>query len=160
MSKHKLEIGDVFEVPVNGKFKNYFQFIAIDESQLRSDVIKVFAKNHSLNERPKVADIVRGAVGFYAHCVIKVGIRENYWQKIGNDPDVGQNDVIFRASKDFGRSDIAVSDRWEVWSLGQNRSYVGNLSGRLLLAEPGEVFPPYEVVHRIVHGEYQQPYQR
>jgi RHS repeat-associated protein len=159
MPRQKLQIGDVFEVPVIGQFKNYFQFIAIDDNQLRSDVIKVFAEKHSLDEKPNLADIVRGTIAFYVHCVVRVGIRGNYWKKVGNDPYIGQNRVIFRASKDFGRSDITVSDRWEVWSLGKNRIFVGKLSDELLFAEPGEVFPPYEIVHRIVHGYYQQPYQ-
>lgn len=38
-------IGDVFCIQINDSYKQYFQFIAKDMTQLNSSVIRVFEKN-------------------------------------------------------------------------------------------------------------------
>lgn len=158
MKRIKLTVGDIFEAPLGTDSKRYFQFIAIDNNQLRSDVIRVFLKEYFSSDEPALEDLVRGAVDFYAHCVIKAGIKFNFWQKVGHIDDVGAIDVIFRSTKDFGRDWIKVSERWEIWKIGQPLKLIGKLPNDLLSAEQGEVFPPHEIIHRMKHGYYEQPF--
>jgi len=160
MKRIKLTIGDIFEVPLEDNSRGYFQYIAIDDNQLRSDVIRVFSRRCSKSDEPKFADLVGGEVDFYAHCVIKAGVKYGFWQKVGHVDDVGPVDAVFRSTKDFGRDWIEVSERWEVWGIGQPPKYVGKLTDDLLSAEQGEVFPPYEIVHRMNHGRYEQTFHR
>lgn len=159
MKRLNLTIGDVFEIVIDDATKRYFQFIAIDENQLRSDVIRVFSTENRNQEPPPLDELVKDPVDFYAHCVIKVGVKYDFWGKVGNNSDVGNLDVVFRSSKDFGRDEILVSERWDVWKVKQNPVFVGKLRGDLISAEPGEVYPPAEIVYRIKYGQYQQPYQ-
>jgi hypothetical protein len=160
MKRTKLAIGDIFEVPLEVNSKGYFQFIGIDDSQLRSDVIRVFSKRYANSEEPELEVILQDDVDFYAHCVIKTGIKHDFWQKVGHKDDIGPADIMFRSSLDFGRSWIEISDRWEVWKISQPRKFVGKLPNSLLSTEFGTVFPPYEIIHRMKFGHYQQEFQR
>jgi len=162
MKRVQLAIGDVFEVPLGDNSKGYFQFIAIDDSQLRSDVIRVFSRRCSQSDEPELNDIVQDRVEFYAHCVINVGIKGDYWRKAGriNISDIEAGKVLFRSTLDFGRSWIDVSNRWEVWRISQPRKFVGELPKSLVSAEYGTVFPPYEIVYRMKYGRYKQDFQR
>lgn len=158
MSTRKLRIGDVFEVALANDKCGYFQWIAIDENQLRSDVIRVFS-THGVISGGNLDDLKRANVSFYAHCVIPVGIRLRVWKKIGNMEYPDHPDVVFRSSLDFGRDKIKVSERWNVWKINEPKLFVGRLHGDLVDAEPGEVFPPAEIQYRMENGHYQQPYQ-
>src|SRR6267378_4965841 len=98
MKRIKLAIGDIFNVPLGDNSKKYFQFIAIDDNQLRSDVIRVFSHEYLKSDEPELDGLVRGPVEFYAHCVIKVGVKYEFWSKVGNVADIGTLDVVFRSS--------------------------------------------------------------
>jgi hypothetical protein len=156
MVSETLRLGDVFEVASETGDHYYFQWIAIDENQLRSDVIRVFAARPPIND---LQELDSGDVMFYAHCVIKVGIRLGYWKKRGNLAYPSEVDVVFRSSCDFGRKEIEISERWDVWRLNEPRVFVGKLPTELCSAEPGEVFPPAEIIFRMQNGRYEQPYQ-
>lgn len=156
MKRIKLVIGDIFEVPLEANLKGYFQFIAIDENQLRSDVIRVFSRRFLQPDTPDLEELVNGTVDFYSHCVIRVGLKHRLWEKAGRSDDIGPVNVIFRSTKDFGRDWIKVSERWEVWKIGQPRQFVGKLPNSLQQAEYGTVFPPADIIYRMKHGRYEQ----
>jgi hypothetical protein len=159
MNKRRLELGDIFQAELRNGLAAYFQWIAIDESQLRSDVIRVF----SLRERSREVDLAKlldSEEDFYAHCVLKVGLRSNAWKKVGNGALPKKPDVVFRSSRDFGRDDVVISKRWSIWRVSEPRLFVGELTPDLTSStEPGEVFPPAEIIFRMEHGRYEQPYQ-
>lgn len=159
MKRIQLEVGDIFEVHLGNRFKRHFQFIGIDGNQLNSDVIRVFETNYKVSDRPDPINIIEGPIDFFAHCFIKVGVRLELWERIGHFDDIGGISPQFRSSKDFGRDEIKISDRWEVWTLGQSRRFVGRLNADLVAAEPGEVFPPSEIVYRMRFGRYEQSLQ-
>ena len=78
--------GDIFEVPLDNNTKGYFQFIMLDLTQLNSEVIRVFRKQYPHDETIHLAEIVKDEVHFYAHVIIKFGVKMGLWKKIGNLP--------------------------------------------------------------------------
>jgi hypothetical protein len=84
MLRIRTKIGDVFSVPLEGLGKKYFQYIANDLTQLNSDVIRAFVKTYPTDSSLDLREAVKGDVDFYAHVVIKWGIKMNLWQKVGN----------------------------------------------------------------------------
>jgi hypothetical protein len=160
MKKTRINIGDVFEVPLDENRKKYFQLIAVDQNQLQSDVIRVFSAELNNDDDPALDRVVQEPVVCYWQCLIKAGRKSKVWYKVGNVVEIGTLDILFRSTKDFGRNEILISERWSVWRPNQERVFVGGLSGDLFSAEPGEVFPPEEIVYRMIHGLYKQEYQK
>jgi hypothetical protein len=97
--------------------------------------------------------VVKDEVVFYAHVVIKWGIEMELWEKVGNQPYSDKLDVLFRASKDYGKQ-IKVSNNWRVWRVNEKFQSVGKLEGDFRRAEIGIVVSPPDVVQRMRTGEY------
>lgn len=98
MAKTNTKIGDVFSVKIDDNNKKYFQLIAFDLTQLNSDVIRAFTKVYPINTNPDLSEIVKDEVGFYAHCVTKIGLKMGYWESVGNTAEIGNTtDKIGRA---------------------------------------------------------------
>lgn len=73
MVRVKTKIGDVFVVNIDNYNKKYFQLIAYDLTQLNSDVIRAFKKTYPIDANPDLREIVNEEVGFYSHCITKLG---------------------------------------------------------------------------------------
>ena len=153
MAKTRTKIGDVFSVPLGASGKKYFQYVANDLTEMNSDVIRAFRKIFPTDVDPDLANVVKDEVGFYAHVVIKWGIAMNLWEKVGNRPYSDRLDVLFRASKDYGKQ-IKVSNNWRVWRVNEKFQSVGKLEGDFRKAEIGIVVSPPDVVQRMRTGEY------
>lgn len=159
MKRANTKIGDVFSVRIDENNIKFFQLITFDLTQLNSDVIRAFKKVYPIIHNPDIAEVVKGEVEFYTHCVTKFGLKMNLWEKIGNIPDVGQIDhILFRGSSDSGSKpgeQIKVSDRWYVWRINdKDFTRVGKLEGENRKAEIGLVVNPYDVVERLKTGKY------
>ena len=92
------KIGDVFCVEVDGRYKQFFQYIANDLTCLNSSTIRVFQKEYPMEYKPVVDDIVKDEVMFYAHTVLRFGIQEGVWYKVGKSADLGLdglNKILF-----------------------------------------------------------------
>ena len=89
------KIGDLFSVDLDGKTKRFFQYVAIDESMLGGSVIRVFKRKYDIDAEPSFDEIVNDEVDFYTHTSLKIGIQEEYWQKIGRNLNVGDTENIF-----------------------------------------------------------------
>ena len=97
------KIGDVFCAEIDGQYKRFFQYFAIDSTQLNSSVIRVFKRHYPMDYVPVISDIVVGSVEFYAHTMLKGGITANAWYKIGKSSVlVDLQNIIFRVSEDYG----------------------------------------------------------
>jgi len=159
MARVTTKIGDIFSVRIDENCKKYFQLIAFDLTQLNSDVIRTFKKLYPLNENPDLSEIVRGEVDFYAHCVTKLGVKMNLWEKVGNIADVSSlNNILFRGTSDYGvwinDEPIKISQNWYIWKINENFRDVGKLKGENQKAEIGVVVTPDDVVERIKTGKY------
>ncbi|MDI5950258.1 hypothetical protein QLS91_09770 [Flavobacterium sp. LB2P84] len=152
--------GDIFFVKINDTTKRYFQYITNDLKQLNSDVIRCFKKIYSIEENPNLAEIIKDEVFFYAHCVVKFGVKLSYWEKVGNITNVGTFEhILFRGTNDYGTIEgeepIKVSNNWYVWHINDVVSEkVGKLEGENRKAEIGIVMDPESIVHRIRTGCY------
>lgn len=159
MARANTKIGDVFCVTIEGKGKKYLQYIISDVLQLNSDVIRAFKKIYPLNEEPVLSEIVKDEIDFYAHCVTKWGIQLGYWEKVGNNAELGKTDhILFRDTSDYGKQ-VPISENWYVWHINdENVTMVGNLKGHNRISEIGVVFPPDCILHRMKTGEYDFKY--
>lgn len=153
MSK-KPDIGDVFEVRLDSSTKRFFHYIANDESQLHSHVVRVFRKSYNLEEIVDLANVVRGEIDFYAHVLLGIGLKQKFWRKVGHVKCEGDADVLFRDTDDFGNPSIKVSMNWYVWKIGGPIKDVGSLRPKYVDAEIGVVVPPDSLLHRIRSGTY------
>lgn len=155
MARANTKIGDMFEAEIDANNKKYLQYIISDQTQLNSDVIRVFKKIYSIGDSPDLRDVTKGEVEFYAHCVTKWGVKLGYWKTVGNIADVGETDhVLFRDTSDYGNPSIKVSQNWWVWKINQQQVEVGSLEGEYQKAEIGLVINPESIVYRMRTGQY------
>jgi hypothetical protein len=152
------KIGDVFSVRLGDNGKRYFQYIANDLIQLNSDVIRVFKIIYPVNANPDLAEIVKDEVVFATHCVIKLGLKMNLWEKMGNIPIIDTVSILFRCSNDYGSKpgeQIHVSRNWRVWKMGdEDFTRVGELPDGYRNAEIGIIVTPVDIITRIRTGKY------
>ena len=105
MKRIVTKIGDIFCVDVGDNHKRYFQYIANDLHQLNSSTIRVFKTKYPLDVEPNMEDIVADEVDFYSHTILKFGIQENAWIKVGKSKNVGSFDsIMFRSTNDYSSS--------------------------------------------------------
>ena len=147
------KVGDIFSVKINNDEKKYFQLIAFDLTELNSDVIRSFKQIYSINDIPKLSEIVTGEIEFYTHCVTKAGVKLGLWEKVGNYKDIGDLDIFFRRSGDYGNYQKKISENWYIYKINQMSIKVGKLPDIYRNTEIGGVNPPYLVFHRIRTGE-------
>lgn len=135
--------------------KQYFQYIAIDDTMLGSHVIKVFAERYSITAEPLMADIVKSPVSFYVHVILQFGILGNYWTKAGRVPVVDDFSVWFKSSYDYGDGGkTKVSKNWHVWQINRENNDIGELPSQYYDAELGLVMNPESIVIRMRTGQY------
>jgi len=138
--------GDVFEVFLDDGLKGYFQFISLDSTQLNSEVVRVFKQKHKVDEEPILDEIVKGSVYFYVHIMIKLGVKKNFWNKIGN---VKLEDDLtlpyFRSSRDYGNPEVKVSKNWYVWQVNEEMVAVGELNDNQKKFDVGVVYALSEI---------------
>ncbi len=141
--------GDVFEVPLEGNKKGYFQFIMLDLTQLNSEVIRIFKNRYEANESPGLESIIKDEVQCYAHVVVKFGVKMNLWGKAGNvaiEPNIEA--PYFRMADDDDDPNVQrkVSSRWRVWQVGEDFQFVGKLNDKYRKYDIGLVLNPYDII--------------
>ncbi|MEZ2442776.1 hypothetical protein AB6805_13725 [Chitinophaga sp. RCC_12] len=151
--------GDIFSAKIDDRSKKYFQYVSDDETQLDSNVIRVYKKVYKVDENPSLPDIVKDEIDFYVHCLIKLGLQLEFWTKVGAIKDIGIVDVIFRHTEDYGRAvnqaPVRISNKWYVWRINDPEiTRVGKLIGENRNAEIGLVINPKSIVHRMKTGQY------
>ncbi len=160
MKRISTKIGDVFFVKIDDFSKRYFQYIANDLQQLNSDVIRCFKKIYPLNEKPDFVEIINDDIFFYAHCVVKWGVKLGYWEKLHNIKDIGTfENILFRGTRDYGvkkgETPIKISNNWYIWRLNDSSfTFVGKLENDNRRAEIGIIMDPESIVNRIKTGIY------
>jgi hypothetical protein len=151
------KIGNVFSAVLDENTKKYFHLVAYDLTQLNSDVIKVFKTKYPVDEKPDLSSVVKDEADFYTHCVTKFGVKLGYWEKVGNVPNVGAIDVLFRDTNDAGSKpgeQIKLSQNWYVWKINEEFHRVGKLKGENRKAEIGVIVTPSDVIQRMKTGKY------
>jgi hypothetical protein len=166
MTKKNVKIGDVFSVHLEDKGTKYFQYIANDRTQLNSNVIRCFKKVYSLTTRPNLSEIVKGEVEFFAHCIIKLGLKMNLWESFGNIEDIGNiTEILFRDTNDYGsmvgEEPVKISNKWYVWHINdKDFNRVGKLDGENRKAHVGLVINPLGIIELIKGKRYPPNYPK
>lgn len=162
MARIVTKIGDIFAVRLGDTNCKYFQYVANDLTQLNSSIIRVFKQKYDLQIKTDLSDVVKGEVDFHAHCVLKWGIQLELWQKVGKSAVVGDVDVLFRGTNDYGRKldepPVLVSENWYVWKINENFRSIGKLTEEYKETEIGLVINPKSIVHRVRTGNYDFDY--
>ncbi|MFZ4796424.1 MAG: hypothetical protein ACOYMA_02960 [Bacteroidia bacterium] len=155
------KIGDVYSVKINNIEKRYFQYIGNDINQLNSSVIRAFDKKYMISEMPIIHEIIQNKIFFYAHTIIKIGIKDGIYLKEGNIQLLGDIDnIIFRSTSDYGTKlgelPILVTNNWKFWSLYDNEI---NRQKKLKIVDfnstyVGLVFNPLGIVELMKGNKY------
>ena len=61
---------------------------------LNSSVIRVFKTHYPMDHKPVCDEIVKDEVEFYAHTVLRAGIVNNAWYKVGKSKDLGGDEYM------------------------------------------------------------------
>ena len=155
------KIGDVFCVEVDNAYKRYFQYFCNDISQLNSSVIRVFKKRYPMDYKPKLEEIVQDEVDFYAHTILRSGIENGSWYKVGKaleDFNEEINKPLFGYIDDFDLDDDAEDNsvyNWYIWKINQPEETMESLPEEYRDAvEDGSIVPYIEILNRIKYGYY------
>ena len=147
------KIGDIFSVTLDNGNLRFFQYIANDLSCLNSSVIRVFKKEYLKGYELNSEEIVSDRIDFYSHTILKFGISDGAWQKVGNCQNVSDTEnILFR----MYLSDAAChKDRiWYAWHINKVRFTIGKLSQEFRAkSDIGLVFPYDDIVMRIKEGK-------
>ncbi len=131
--------------------------------QLNSRVIRVLKQRYPMDYVPVLKDIVADEVDFYAHTILRDGIEDGIWYKVGKE--VGdfekEMEIPIFGSCQGGRRVVEKSlkydpdDEWYLWKINHDHVRFGILPEKLRdIVEPGSVFSYREIVNRIKYGYY------
>ena len=160
-------VGDVFCAEIDGEYKSYFQYIEKDIEQLNSSVIRVFKTRYPMDYEPVIEDIVADEILFYAHAVLRVGIVDNVWYKVGKSKNLGLdglNQVLWGdalADKIYFENGIPKLEivnpleNWTIWYVNCDRVNIGRLPEKYYdIIEYGSVSPYSSIIERLKYGYY------
>lgn len=150
----RIRIGDIFAINLDAQSIRYMQYVADDDSQLRSNVVCVFQRVFPAGAAIDPEQLVLGEVYFHAHVFLRIGLRQKRWYKTGHAQARDASTVLFRDTNDFGHPAVTVSKNWYVWRIGEAFTKVGELAPSIHHAEVGVVVPPDSLVHRARTGTY------
>ena len=150
------KIGDILCVDIDGDYKCYLQFIAVDFTQLNSTVIRVFKNHYPLDSTPTMDEVVKGEVSFFAHVMLNNGIRDGVWYKVGKHKDVGDTDnIMFRQHQEIGVETMERKNIWYVWKINQEDIRVGEcLPEEYRELSLGSVFHYERIIEKIKTGKF------
>lgn len=151
---NRVAVGDIFEVPLDSASVRFIQYIADDTTQLNSQVVRVFRECYAAGQVLDVGKIAAGEVDFYAHVLLRIGVRQKIWRKVGRAVVPSVVEVLFRNSDDYGNPSVTVSRSWYVWNINGPFEFVGELTSKYQGAEIGVVVPPDSLLYRIRNGRY------
>ena len=147
--------GDIFCVVIDNKFKAYFQYITTDMTQLNSTVIRVFKKHYPMDYVPDFDEIVRDDVHFYAHTILRPGLNEGAWYKVGSNKEVGDVDnIMFSLFQDVNFADKKKSYSWYIWRINQRTEYIGEMKEEYKKYDRGWVYSYINIVEKIRTGHF------
>ena len=94
-------------------------------------------------------------VDFYAHTILRWGITEGFWSKVGKNQNIGDTEnIIFRAfiKDDFNNHENRI---WEAWYINKEIFPIGKLSKYYREnSDIGLIIPAKAIVGRINTGVF------
>lgn len=152
-------IGDIYAIRLPDERVGFLQHIANDESQLGSNVVRVF---DSIQAKETIIDleaIAKSEVKFYAHVLLKAGETLSVWEKIGRVKNVSASIPLWCKCTDMDWR-VPISENWLVWRTDEPTIRAVLDSSDFLEAEIGIVFSPNDIRTRLIDGKYGGVYPR
>ena len=119
-------------------------------TQLNSSVIRVFKKHNPMDYEPDIEEIVKDDIHFCAHTILKLGILDNVWYKVGKSKNLGEPDkIMFRLFSEGDFSKMTKSYNWYVWQINKEHIRIGELTGKYKHYNLGWVFPYHSIICKI-----------
>lgn len=124
---------------------------------LNSSTIRVFKHRYPMDYKPDIESIVKDEVLFYHHTVLRPGIAERVWYKVGKSPELGiegLENILFvtRRPKRIWEEGKPI-DIYNEWRVSQANGYTGIVDSEQLRKmdiekmEIGVVAPYIEISH-------------
>ena len=166
------KIGDIFCAEIDRKYKNYFQYISNDSTQLNSSVIRVFNSHYPIDAAVSNEMILNDNVAFYAHTVLRAGIQAGAWNKVGFaqfiSDDLFQNiyfcnvetscDILNKTVENhlFGNIEKAdMQSLWRIWRVNEPAERIKDLSSyKTDSLALGAVYPYSSILFKMKYGYY------
>ena len=148
------KIGDIFSVTLDNGNLRFFQYIANDWTDLNSSVIRVFKKEYPRGYELDPEEVVSDDVDFYAHTILRMGVADGDWQKVGKCKDVGDTDnILFR---EVTKSAVDHKERiWHAWYINKEWFTIGKLTSDFRAkSDIGSVWVSSAVAYRIRNGVF------
>ena len=112
----------------------------------------MFKREYAIGYELIPDEVVNDEVDFYAHTVLKRGIADGAWQKIGKCKNVGDTEnILFRM---YSRDAVDHKERiWFAWYINKEKFTIGKLTKEIReKSDIGPVIPNYAIVSRITEG--------
>lgn len=153
------KLGDIFCVEIEDKCKAYFQYVAKDRTQLNSSTIRAFKRRYPMDYKLNIEEVLSDEVDFYAHVILRSGIAEGVWYKVGKSKDLGEPwKMNFRCLVPnvayilMGKSVM----EWHIWRLNLPEKVYQTLTRELWeRTDPGAVFSYEHIYPRLRDGRYE-----
>lgn len=154
----------MFCAEFDGRYKYYFQYIAIDCENLGGPTVRVFKRRYPIDYKPNLEEIVHDEVLFYANVMLRGGIENGAWYKVGSySKDLGLDELekiwftTTGSPNEKGR--FVANDRWRLWHPAKFKSdivvsteYVRELLARNEKIFLGWVAPYVDIAPYIKYG--------
>ena len=148
-------IGNVFCAEIDNECKRFFQYVANDIECLNSSVIRVFKTKYPMDYKPKIEEIVRDEVEFYAHTILKFGIVFNAWYKVGTSKNIGEGHKEALFADNLAELNEDPKIHWNVWQFNKQPFIQGKLDKKYAqFIERGGVIPYVDIINRLKFGYF------
>jgi len=144
----KRKVGDIYELLGLSSGLVCLQHITNDETQLGSQVVRVY--------RPEASVGALSAIGedlFFAHVFLKAGETLNRWRKIGHCKVDSSPRLLWCKCADMERQK-ATTEKWWIWVTNEAMIPVSNEWDLLQQSELGLVINPNAVCQRAGTGQW------
>ncbi|MBD5196515.1 MAG: hypothetical protein HDS89_03565 [Bacteroidales bacterium] len=152
------KIGDVFCVDFRNGIKGHFQYVANDFTQLNSSVIRAFNTLYPIDQEIPIEEIVNDDIAFYSHAILKFGVDEGAWSKIGNTNETGEKaiDRVTFLQRTYNTANVRhFDDWWWAWHINEEMEYKPESELKLRdSVELGSVMTYTDIVFRLFSGYY------
>ena len=149
------KIGNIFCIEIDNQYKRYFQYVANDMSELNSSVIRMFKRQYPMDYISQIDEIVNDEIDFYTHLILRSGIAENVWYKVGKLSELGDTEhIMFRMVGNPESIKNNKSDDWYVWRINCECFRIGILTDEYRKAYPyvGSAFSYISMLEKIRTG--------
>ena len=158
-----IKIGNIFCTKIDDRYKVYFQYICDDLSQLNSFVIRVFKTRYPIDYKIDLEEVVKGEVHFYSHVMLRQGVVDDVWVKVGKSNNLGldglkkiwfattHNSIYIQRTREI--VDVDPDKNWTIWKVNEDRKHIKIIPDNMYMyLETGFVFPYSCIEERIRLG--------